>query len=359
MDIKELLQMLVERDASDLHLLPAIHPIFRINGILHPLVTFPELTSKQVEELILSMLSSEQKELLITNKELDFSASLPDVANSSLSHRFRVNAYYQKDVLSCSIRYIVGKIRTIEELGLPKVLHQFTKMRQGFVLLTGPTGEGKSTTLAALINEINATRSEHIITIEDPIEYVYPQGKSIVSQRELRTDTHSWEVALRSVLREDPNVVLIGEMRDYDTISAALTIAETGHLVFSTLHTNSAAQTIDRIIDVFPSYQQAQVRLQLSMVLGGIVCQKLLPDVSGGRVPACEVLLVTSSVKNTIREAKTHLIDNIIQTSADVGMFSFETHLKELVHEGKITQETAMEYAIRPDELRRLIHAVK
>ncbi len=358
MEIKEFLQIVVERNASDLHLLPTFPPILRINGVLHPLVTYPELDSKMVEMFIFSILSGEQKELLLANKELDFSCSIEDSSKGE-KFRFRVNAYYQKDTLSASFRYIVGKIRTVEELGLPQILHQFSKLRQGFILLTGPTGQGKSTTLAAMINEINFARAEHIITIEDPIEYVYPKGKSIVSQRELRSDTHSWEIALRSVLREDPDVVLIGEMRDYETISAALTIAETGHLVFSTLHTNSASQTIDRIIDVFPSYQQAQIRLQLSMVLQGIVCQKLLPDIHGGRVPSCEVLIAIPSVRNTIREAKTHLIDNIIQTSADMGMFSFETYLKELIGKGKITQDIALEYAIRPEELLRLMHAVK
>lgn len=355
MEVTELLKIIVARNASDLHLLPNYPPILRINGVLHVMTTLPAFDVAEIEKLVFAMLSDEQKELLLANKELDFSTSFTD-KNTNDQIRFRVNAYYQRDQMAASLRYIVGKIRSIEELGLPNILHQFVKLRQGFVLLTGPTGQGKSTTLAALINEVNQNRATHIITIEDPIEYVYPRGKSIISQRELRSDTHSWEVALRSVLREDPDVVLIGEMRDYETISSALTIAETGHLVFSTLHTNSAAQTIDRIIDVFPSYQQQQVRLQLSMVLQSIICQKLLPDTRGGRLPATEILLATSSVRNTIREAKTHLIDNIIQTSAEEGMFSFETHLKELISAGKISQEVALEYAIRPEELLRLLH---
>lgn len=295
---------------------------------------------------------------MLANRELDFSTYIKD-AKSGVMHRFRVNAYFQKDTLSASLRYILPNIRTIEELALPKILHQFTKLKQGFILLTGPTGQGKSTTLASLINEINLSRAAHIITIEDPIEYVYPKGKSIISQRELKSDTHSWEIALRSVLREDPDVVLIGEMRDYETISAALTIAETGHLVFSTLHTNSSAQTVDRIIDVFPAHQQPQIRLQLSMVLGGIVCQKLLPATTGGRVPAVEVLIATNSIRNTIREAKTHLIDNILQTSADVGMFTFESYLKDLIRAGTVKEETALEYAMRPNELSRLLQGAK
>lgn len=358
MEMQQLLKVIVERNASDLHLLPDNPPILRIDGTLHPLVTFPVMDPKSIEGLIFSLLTEDQKELLMANREFDFSTALNDEAKH-VQYRFRVNAYFQKNALAASFRYILERIRSVEELELPKILHQFTKLRQGFVILTGPTGQGKSTTLAALINEINMVRPAHIITIEDPIEYVYPKGKSIVSQRELRTDTHSWEVALRSVLREDPDVVLIGEMRDYETISSALTIAETGHLVFSTLHTNSASQTIDRIIDVFPSYQQPQVRLQLSMVLQGIVCQKLIPTVGGGRMPVCEVLLATPSVRNTVRESKTHLIDNIIQTSADVGMFTFETNMRDLIAAGKITQDIALEYAIRPEELIRLLHNEK
>ncbi|MBI4130232.1 PilT/PilU family type 4a pilus ATPase [Candidatus Roizmanbacteria bacterium] len=355
MEIRELLDITVQRKASDLHLIPNYNPVLRVNGNLHVLVTLPLLTPEACEALIFQLLTPEQKEMLLANRELDFSSFFED-SKSPRQHRFRVNAYFQKNVLSAAFRYIPDTIWSIEELNLPSIIHQFTKLRQGFVLLTGPTGEGKSTTLAALINEINLSRSEHIITIEDPVEYVYPKEKSIISQRELRNDTHSWEVALRSVLREDPDVVLIGEMRDYETIAAALTIAETGHLVFSTLHTNSASQTVDRIIDVFPPHQQPQVRLQLSMVLAGIVCQKLLPSTIQTRVPACELLLVTPAVRSTIRDAKTHLIDNIIQTSGEAGMFSLEADLKRLISEGKIEEKVGLEYALRPDELLRLLH---
>ena len=355
MEIKELLNITIQRKASDLHLIPSYNPVVRVNDNLHPLVTLPVLTPEAVEAFIFALLTPEQKEMLLANRELDFSTFIADGENSR-QHRFRVNVYFQKNVLAAAFRYIPDTIWTIEDLNLPSILHQFTKLRQGFILLTGPTGEGKSTTLAALINEINLSRSEHIITIEDPVEYVYPKGKSIISQRELRNDTHSWEVALRSILREDPDVVLIGEMRDYETIAAALTIAETGHLVFSTLHTNSAAQTVDRIIDVFPSNQQPQVRLQLSMVLAGIACQKLLPSTIEGRVPAFELLLVTAAVRSAIRDAKTHLIDNIIQTSGEAGMFSLEADLKRLITEGKIEEKVGLEYALRPDELLRLLH---
>ena len=355
MEIKELLSIVVTRKASDLHLVPGYYPVLRINGELHPLVTLPMLSSQACETLIFGIVSVEQKEMLLANRELDFSTSITDETRTH-NYRFRVNAYYQKNVLSAAFRFIPYTIKTIEELNLPQILHQFTRIRQGFILFTGPTGEGKSTSLASLINEINLSRADHIITIEDPIEYIYPQAKSIISQRELRLDTHSWDVALRSVLREDPDVVLVGEMRDYETIAAALTIAETGHLVFSTLHTNSAAQTIDRIIDVFPPYQQTQVRMQLSMVLGGIVCQKLIPSTNGARMPACEVLLATSAVRATIRDAKTHMIDNIIQTSAESGMFSYESDLARLVTRGYVAEKTALEYALRPDELMRLLH---
>ncbi|HCS78717.1 TPA: type IV pili twitching motility protein PilT [Patescibacteria group bacterium] len=255
--------------------------------------------------------------------------------------------------MAAALRYLPQKIRNVEELGLPKLYHDFVNLRQGFILVTGPTGHGKSTTLAAIINEINNSRETHIITIEDPIEYMYPKGRSIISQREMHTDTYSWNVALRSVLREDPDVVLIGEMRDYETIAAALTIAETGHLVFATLHTNSAAQTIDRIVDVFPENQQSQIRLQLAATLEGVLSQRLLPQIGGGRVPAIEILMATPAVQTTIREGKTHLIDNIIQTSGEMGMQLMETSLTQLVKAGKIDLDTAKEYSIRPEELIR------
>jgi twitching motility protein PilT len=269
--------------------------------------------------------------------------------------RFRTNLYYQRGVLSAEFRFLQPAIRTIEELHMPKICHSFADLKQGFVLVTGPTGQGKSTTLASIINEINLNKSLHILTIEDPIEYVYPLGKSIISQREMDLDTHSWSMALRSALREDPDVVLVGEMRDPETIAAAMTIAETGHLVFSTLHTNSASQTIDRIIDSFPSGQQSQIRTQLASTLKGVVSQRLIPQLNGGRIPAVEVLIGTPAIASNIRDGKTHLIDSIIQTSQDYGMIPLESSLSSLVLSGTISLETAKSYALRPEELLRMV----
>ncbi|MDP3998031.1 MAG: type IV pilus twitching motility protein PilT [bacterium] len=354
MKIEELLEAVIKNNASDLHLLVGIPPILRVDGELMELAGQSPLTSEDAERLVFSLTTPEQKELILANKELDFSVPFTG-ASFSGEARFRVNAYFQRGYLSAALRYLPPKIRTFEELNLPKILHEFTKLRQGFVLVTGPTGHGKSTTLASIINEINFNRACHIVTIEDPIEYTYPQGKSIITQRELRLDTYSWDIALRSVLREDPDVVLVGEMRDFETISSALTIAETGHLVFSTLHTNSAAQTIDRIIDVFPEHQQAQVRMQLSMTLEAVFSMRLLPKIGGGRIPTYELLITTPAIRTTIREGKTHLVDNIIQTSAEVGMVSLESTLATLVKEGKITLEVAEEYAVNPADFLRMV----
>lgn len=352
MDMHELLNVTYQRHASDLHLQTGHVPTIRINGELISLVTFPTLEENEIEKMLFEILGPHQKELLLNNKELDFSTSLE---KDKLMVRFRGNAYYQKGELSIAFRMIPVRIPTMEELNLPAIIKEFTKLKQGFVLLTGASGQGKSTTLASLINEISQTRVVKIVTVEDPIEYVYPRGKSIISQRELHQDTHSWNAALKSALREDPDIVYIGEMRDFETIFSALTIAETGHLVFSTLHTNSASQTIDRIIDIFPPSAQQQTRLQLSMLISGVVVQRLVPNLSGSRVPVCEILIGTASVKNTIREGKTHLIDNIIQTSGEEGMMLFEEHLKELVIQNVISHETALEYAIRPDRYLQLL----
>lgn len=348
MEIQELLEEANKRGASDLHLVVGTQPTLRIDGELLPMREKATLTPQDLEPLVFSILTPEQKELFLTNKELDF--SLP--TNFA---RFRVNVYFQQGGMAVAFRLIPLKVRTIEELNLPGICHTFATLRQGFILVTGPTGHGKSTTLAAIINEINQNRASHIVTIEDPIEYVYPKGKSIISQREMHLDTHSWEVALRSSLRQDPDVVLIGEMRDYETIAAALTIAETGHLVFATLHTNSAAQTIDRIVDVFPEHSKSQVRMQLAATLEGILSERLLPAIGGGRIPACEILVATAAIRATVREGKTHLIDNIIQTSAELGMVSLETSLVRLVRTGKITAAVAENFALRPEELLRLL----
>ena len=349
MTIEDLLQIALKKKASDLHLITDSPPILRIDGGLVPVLGEPPLSDELVKELVFSILSNEQKELLTVNKELDFSISFGDQA------RFRVNAYTQKGTTAASLRLIPMVIKNIDELKLPLICHRFAELKQGFVLVTGPTGHGKSTTLASIISEINQKRNCHIVTIEDPVEFIFPHGKSIVSQRELHEDTHSWEIALRSVLREDPDVVLIGEMRDLETISAALTVAETGHLVFATLHTNSAAQTIERIIDVFPEDSKSQVRVQLSTVLEAVLSQRLIPRLSGGRVVASEIMVGTPAVKTAIRESKTHMLDNVIQTSGGLGMISMESSLAKLVSEGEVSLETARAYALRPEELVRLV----
>ena len=354
MDIHELLNLTVKNNASDLHLLAGIPPVIRIDGSLRYLTSYSALSHEMVENLVFSLLNPQQKEYVINNKELDFSFGFGGGDYGNLG-RFRANIYYQRGFLSAAFRFLLPNIRTAEELHLPKIIHSFADLKQGFILVTGPTGHGKSTTIASVINEINLKRAVHILTIEDPIEYVYPAGKSIISQREMDIDTHSWSMALRSALREDPDVVLVGEMRDPETMAAAITIAETGHLVFSTLHTNSAAQTIDRIIDSFPSGQQDQIKTQLASTLKGIVSQRLLPQINGGRIPAVEVLTGTSAIASNIREGKTHLIDSVIQTSQDAGMITLESSLASLVLSGVISLETAKSYALRPDDLLRLV----
>ncbi len=343
----KLLEQVVANKASDLHINVGSPPMLRVNGELFPVSSEGVLDAKRAQSLILSMLSEEQKKKYEEEKEIDFSYAIPS------GERFRVNAYRQKDTMAAALRLILSKIPEIGELNLPESLLDFTRKRQGFILITGPTGHGKSTTVASLINQINMTRNTHIVTIEDPIEYVFETKKSTISQREIGTDTKSFPRALKSALRQDPNVVFVGEMRDLETIEAALTIAETGHLVFSTLHTNSAAQTIDRIVDVFPDQSQDQIRTQLAAVITAVISQRLLPAVEGGRVPALEILTATPAIKNIIREGKTHMIDNMIQTSAEVGMISLEKYLAQMVRRGVITDEVALAYSIRPSELQR------
>lgn len=357
MDIDKILRLLIENNGSDVHLMVGLSPIIRVDGELSKLPSFPLLTREDVENLVFKLLTPEQKELLLANKELDFSFGFGQTQFADLG-RFRVNAYYQRSNLSAAFRFLPPIIRTIEQLNLPKIIHTFATLKQGFILCCGPTGHGKSTTLAAVINEINQSRSVHILTIEDPIEYTYPNGKSIISQREMGMDTYSWALALRSALREDPDVVFVGEMRDPETMAAAITLAETGHLVFSTLHTNSASQSIDRVVDSFPSYQQGQIRLQLASTLKGIISQRLLPKIGGGRIPAVEILIGTPAVSSNIREAKTHLIDSVIQTSQDVGMITLESSLAQLMLSGDITLETGQAYAMHPDELLRIAGGV-
>jgi len=350
MEIKELLELTVEKTASDLHLVVGVPPMLRIDGVLTPVPNEAVLTPERVGVLLENAMTADQLERLSVNKEVDFSLSFSERA------RFRVNAYTQKRTPAAAFRTIPLTIPAIDELGLPPIMHSFTTLQQGFILVTGPTGHGKSTSLAAMLEEINLNRKTHIVTIEDPIEFVFNAKQSIISQREMNMDTHSWSIALRSALREDPDVVLVGEMRDYETIAAALTVAETGHLVFATLHTNSAAQTVDRVVDVFPEEQQDQVKLQLSNVLQAVVSQRLVPAISGGRVVSHEIMLASTAIRTAIREGKTHQIDSIIQTSSEVGMNTLEASLADLVLTGKITMETAKTYAIRPEQLTRLVH---
>lgn len=340
LSIKNLLETVFNRNASDLHLCVGVPPTLRIDGNLIPIPDQPVLTPEDTEKLAYSILNEEQKETFIKDKELDLSYALENKA------RFRVNVYHQKGYVSVALRYLPFKIRTLEELGMAAICEELTKPSQGLVLVTGPTGHGKSTTLAAMIDKINHEKPYHIITIEDPIEYTFIHDKSIIDQREIHLDTYSFARALRSALREDPDVVLVGEMRDLETISAAITIAETGHLVFATLHTNSAAQTVDRIIDVFPPHQQPTVRTQLANILLGIVSQRLLPKVGGGRCVAAEVLFANPAIRNLIREGKSYQIQNVIQTGKDENMLSLDKTLASLVQKGEITAEDAEPYAI-------------
>ena len=353
MDLSKLFQIVIDKQASDLHVVPGYFPAVRVFGELYQLTTMPLVTKEEAEAMFFSILNAEQKENLLANLEIDISYSYGE-------YRFRINLYYAQGTLSGSFRLIPKRIRTIEELGLPAYIEKAVELRQGFVLLTGPTGEGKSTTLAAIINEINNKYAKHIITIEDPVEYVYPHSKSIISQRELHQDTHSWSISLKSALREDPDVILVGEMRDFETIQLALTAAETGHLVFSTLHTNSSPETIDRILDTFPSNQQSQVRNQLATVLKMIVSQRLLPRMNNiDRVPAVEILVNNAAVATTIREGKTFLINNILETTEGEGSILLEKNILNLYKTGLISKETAFSYAIRPKELEKFIRIGK
>lgn len=354
MDIQELLALTIKNKASDLHLLVGLPPTFRIDGALRYLTTYPELKNADLEQMIFSLINAEQKQLLQSNRELDFSFGFKG-KTANENGRFRINAYYQKGTIAAALRFLAPGVRKLEDLGMPKVVHDFAKLKQGFVLVTGPTGHGKSSTLAAIINEINQNKSCHILTIEDPVEYIYPKGNSIISQRELGGDTHSWNLALKSSLREDPDVVLIGEMRDPETMQAAITLAETGHLVLSTLHTNSASQSIDRIVDAFPADQRSQIRIQLAATLKGIVSQRLIPKIGGGRIPAVEILLGIPAVASNIRDGKSHLIDSVIQTSKDLGMITIDESLAQLVKNGLVTLDDAKAYALRESELARLV----
>ena len=347
--VDDLLAIVVERGASDLHVCVGVPPILRIDGQLAPL-NYERFNPIHSQRMLYDILTDEQIQRFEDMWELDFSYSLPDIS------RFRVNIFKDKGNVAAAFRLIPMKIPTIRELNLPLVLENITKRPRGLVLVTGPTGSGKSTTLAAMVNQINSERSTHIITIEDPIEYLHQHRHSIINQRELGQDTKEFSNALRAALREDPDVILVGEMRDLDTMSNAIRAAETGHLVFSTLHTNSTAQTVDRVVNAFPPSEQEQIRLMLSNSLEAVVCQQLLPRAGmPGRVCAMEVMVATPAIRNLIREAKSHQIASIIQTSANVGMMTMDQHLRDLYHKGAITYDDALTRAMNQDELKNLI----
>lgn len=349
MDIVELFKVAAEKRASDLHIITGYFPTIRVNDKLIQLKTYKELGPEITKEMLYKILTPEQRDEFETNKEIDFSYEWTDF-------RYRVNYYHSRGALAAAFRTIPQKIPTVEELSLPATLHKFAQYKEGLVLLTGPTGEGKSTTIASILNEINLNQEKHIITIEDPIEYIYPKSKSIISQRELHGDTHSWGKALRSVLREDPDVVLIGEMRDFDTIQAAMTIAETGHLVFSTLHTGSTPDAINRIVDVFPANQQNQIRHQLASVLKGVVSQRLIPHISGtSRIPALEILLNVPAVSSLIREGKVYMLDNVLETAEDQEMILYEKYMAMLYRQNLISREVAHAFALRPNEVKKFV----
>jgi twitching motility protein PilT len=353
LDFAEVLLEVIDRRASDLHITAGAPPMVRVRGRLTPIDGYPVLTPTDTREIVYSILSNAQRQKFENNWQLDFAYQIPGRA------RFRVNAYFQRAAIGAAFRLIPFDVVPLETLGLPKVVQTFADKPRGLVLVTGPTGSGKSTTLASLLDVINSSREEHIMTIEDPIEFLHQHKKCIVNQRELGSDAPSFADALKAALRQDPDVILVGEMRDLETIGTALTAAETGHLVFATLHTQDTAQTLDRIIDVFPPEQQGQVRAQLSVAIQGIMTQMLVPTADGaGRCVAAEVLVPTPAVRNLIREAKTHQIYSVLQTGGQHGMQTMDAALVELVRAGKVTRQIAESRAHAPEELRRLLGGV-
>jgi twitching motility protein PilT len=349
-EFADVLTRMVTERASDVHLSPGFPPAIRLRGRLVQLEEYGRLSPQQTRDVVYSLLNDDQRKRFESQKQLDLAYAVPGVS------RFRVNCFFQRGSISAAFRRIPHEIPKLEELGLPPVLQEFTRKPRGFVLVTGPTGSGKSTSLAAMIDIINREREEHILTIEDPIEFLHSHQNCLVNQREIGADADDFSLALKAALREDPDVILVGEMRDLETMSTALTAAETGHLVFATLHTQSTAQTVERIIDVFPSEQQRQVRMQLSVALQGIVTQQLLPTSDGtGRVVACEILMPTPAVRNLIREGKTHQIYSAIQTSGSIGMQTMDAHLAQLVRMNRITGALAEQRATVPEELKRLL----
>ncbi len=348
-ELQALIELLLEEKSSDIHFSVGSHPLIRVAGTLIPLVKKPILTEGDVAAFAKILMRSDQLEKLYSHQEVDFSFE------NNQSVRFRGNGFFQRGKMSIALRLIPNVIRTFEELNLPPILESFTQRPQGFFLCVGPVGQGKSTTLAAMVNHINKTRSEHIVTIEDPIEYVYTEEKSLIDQREVGIDTPSFESALNAAFRQDVDVILVGEMRNHETIATAVTAAETGHLVYSTLHTNNAAQTINRIIDSFPGDQQDQIRVQISSSLIAIFSQRLIPRISGGLVPVYELLINNTAVSNLIRENRVHEIPSIIEIGLDQGMIDMNRSLARLVQNGEITVENAFTYSTNPKALERLI----
>jgi len=347
--LKELLDTVIKEKASDLHISVNHPPTLRVSSRLVPLLKRKKLLAKETQVLAEGLMTADQYQRFLKEKDIDFSYAYSSEA------RFRVNAFFQEGTISIALRLISKEIRTVDELNLPPVLHEFTKASQGFVLVAGPSGHGKSTTLAAMIDEINHTRADHIITIEDPIEYIFEDDRSIIDQREIYQDTMSFARALRSTFRQDPNVIMVGEMRDPKTISTAITASETGHLVFATLHTNSASQSIHRIVDSFPAEQQDQIRAQLSGSLLGVISQRLIPRIKGGLIPACEIMIASPAVANLIRENKIHELPLVIETSAEAGMLSLNRALADLVKRKEISLENALNYSLNPVELKMLV----
>jgi twitching motility protein PilT len=347
--LEELLDSTIKEEASDLHFSFNHQPILRMAGRLVPLLKKKKLSSEDIRELSRALMTEEQSQRLLKEKEVDFPYNFKDKA------RFRVNVFFQRGEISVALRLIPTKIKTIDELNLPLILHEFAGASQGFVLVTGPSSQGKSTTLAAIIDEINHTRTDHIITIEDPIEYIFEDDKSIIDQREIHQDALNFSSALRSTFRQDPDVIMVGELRDPETISTAITAAETGHLVLATLHTNSASQTVHRIVDSFPSGQQDQVRAQLSGSLLGVISQRLIPGTKGNLIPACEIMVATPAVANLIRENKIHELPLVIETSAEKGMISLNRSLADLIKKREISLENALRYSLNPVELKMLV----
>jgi len=347
--LEEILELAIGKEATDVHISPGLPPVIRINSQLVPIDKEPVLTAQDTQEIAFSLLSEKRKEKFLEQKDIDLSLSYKDKA------RFRVNIYHQLGRISIALRLIPAKIRTIEELSLPAICHQFAKASQGFFLVVGPSGQGKSTALAAIVDEINHSRFDHIVTIEDPVEYLFKQDKCIIDQREVGEDVQDFQRGLREAFRQDPDVIMIGEMRDLETISSAVTAAETGHLVLATLHTNTASQTVDRIIDSFPPYQQSQIRMQLASTILGILSRRLIPCRKGGLINAVELMIANSAVRNLIREGKTHQIDMVIETSSEEGMISLNRFLAGLVKQKMVSPENAQIFSTNVSELNMLL----